>query len=409
MFWTTIAILFVLLLICYWNSRSIVHPGVVTAGIWMIVLLVYHYSNYGLYALSESFYKMVLLWAIPFCLISVFVQHTPSVVSPFIAGDANERTLKVLKPILIIALIFATMGVIYRGMQYDSSNILHGIRQASVATLLGDEESVPFPSWLKPFMELANTGALPVCLYLIIIKRDWNRYSKILFIMLIVYFVLRSNKNVLAQFGLAFACMLFLEPHISKKKILMVFVVMAALMVGLNFVRGIGVREDDFDIQRMGALYMLAPLPAFDSVIDNYSFIEDFHGEYTFRAFVKFMQIFDPTIVGNSDPFNLNNWTFTPIPVNVYTALFPFYEDFGRVGVVIFALLLGYVCGILFKHAAQGYTIGKLVYSCMFYTIIFQFFADNFFQFFWTNAAYILFCTLIVFKLNVSYDKITTV
>ena len=401
MFWTTVGILFVLLMACYWTSRSAIHPGVVTAGIWFIILLIYHFANVELYSLSNNFYKAVLLWACPFCFSSIVTQYTPSVVSPFISGDANPTTLRILKPIIIIALLLATLAIIYRGLLYDSSNILHGIRQASIASLMGDEDAVSFPRWLKPFLELANTATLPICLYLAIFKRDWNRYTKVLLTLLIIYSVLRSNKSILAMVGLAFACALILEKHFSRKKIIAFTVIMGVLMVGMNFLRGFGVRDHDFDVQHMAALYMLAPLPAFDSVIGNYSLIEDFHGEYTFRAFVKIMQLFDPSIVGNSDPFNLNNWAITPLPVNVYTALFPFYEDFGMVGIFVFGLILGYFSGILYKHTTQGYLISKLIYACMFYILVFQFFSDNFFQFFWTNFFFMAFCVLLVFRTRI--------
>lgn len=398
MFWTTIGILFVLLLLCYWTSRSIVHPGVVTAGIWFVILLIYHFAHFGLYSLSDNFYKAVLLWTCPFCLISVITQHTPSIVSPFVSGDANPTMLKIFKPFIIIALVLATLAIIYRGMLYDSSNIFHGIRQASIDSLMGNEDAIPFPSWLKPFLELANTAPLPICIYLVVFKRDWNWYSKVLLILLITFSILRSNKSILATVGLAFACALILEKHFSRKNIIIFAVVMTALMIGMNFLRGFGVRESEFDVEKLAAMYMLAPLTAFDNVIGNYSFIEDFHGEYTFRAFIKIMQLFDPSIVGNSDPFNLNNWTTTPIPVNVYTVFFPFYEDFGMVGIFVFGLILGYLSSILYKHAAQGYLVSKLIYACMFYTLVFQFFSDNFFQFFWTNFMFMAFCVLLVFR-----------
>lgn len=398
MFWTTIVILFVLLMMCYWTSRSAIHPGVVTAGIWFVILLIYHFADVELYSLSDSFYKAVLLWACPFCLMSLVTQYTPSAISPFISGDANQNTLRILKPFIIIALVLATLAIIYRGILYDSSNILYGIRQASIDSLMGNEDAIPFPSWLKPFLELANTATLPICLYLVVVKRDWSRYSKVLLALLIIYSILRSNKSILALVGLAFACSLVLEKHFSRKRIFIFAIIMGVLMVGMNFLRGFGVRENDFDVQHMAALYMLAPLPAFDGVIGNYSFIEDFHGEYTFRAFVKIMQLFDPSIVGNSDPFNLNNWAITPLPVNVYTVLFPFYEDFGMTGIFVFGLILGCLSGILYKHAAQGYLVSKLVYSCMFYILVFQFFSDNFFQFFWTNFMFMAFCVLLVFR-----------
>ncbi|MBO7457986.1 MAG: oligosaccharide repeat unit polymerase [Paludibacteraceae bacterium] len=398
MFWTTIGILFLLLAVSYFFTRSIIHPGVVTSGIWLILLLIYNAADFELYKLSDEFYQAVLSWTCPFCLASLINQRTSSFVLHSIAGDANAVTLSRIKPLLIFALILASLALIYRGMLFNSSNIFNGIRQASVATLSGDEDAIPFPIWLKPFVELANTAALPVCMYMLVIKKDWSRYSKILLGLLIFFFLLRSNKNVIAQIGLAFVCLMLLEQTIAKKKILNILIVMMIVMIGVSYIRRLGIRGDGFIITEFIAQYLLAPLPAFDSVLHSSSLIEDFHGEYTFRAFIKIIQIFNPLVVGNSDPFNLGNWVFTPIPVNVYTVLFPFYEDFGYTGLVCFAIILGGIAGILYKHAIKGYLISKLIYSCMFYTLVFQFFADNFFQFFWTNMTYVFFCIMLVYR-----------
>lgn len=398
MFLTTIGILAFLLAASYFYTRSLAHPGVVTAGIWLVLLLIYNTADFDLYELSDSFYKAVLLWVCPFCIASLISQHSSSLMPKIIAGDANPKILAFIKPFLIVALILASLALVYRGMLFNSSNILYGIRQASVASLRGDEDVIPFPIWLRPFITIANTAAMPTCLYLFVLKKDKSRYSKVLLILLIVFYLLRSNKNVIAQVGLAFVCMLLLEQSVSKKKILTIALIMGVFMIGISYLRRLGVKGDGFVMTDFIALYLLAPLPAFDSVLDSTSLIENFHGEYTFRAFVNILHLFNPSIVGNSDPFNLENWVTVPVPVNVYTTLFPFYEDFGYIGIAIFGALLGYFSSVIFKHAIKGFVVSKLVYSCMFYTLIFQFFADNFFQFLWANVAYILFCILIVFR-----------
>ena len=401
MAWTTIIILSLLLAVSYFYTRSIIHPGVVTAGLWLLLLIVYNASNFDLYALSDSFYKAILLWTCPFCIASLINQQTPSLVPDFIAGDANPTMLSILKPAILVALIMAIFALVHRGMQFDSSNILYGIRLASIASLRGEEDAVPFPGWLKPFIEFANNAALPVVMYLVIIKRDKSKYSILLLVLLIVFFLLRTNKTVIAQMSMAFLCIMLFEQTISKKKAMIAILVIGALMVGISYVRRLGVRDDEFLVSEFLAQYLLAPLPAFDSVLDNYSFIEDFHGEYTFRPFIKFMQLFDPSIVGNNDPYNLKNWVYTPIPVNVFTALFSFYEDFGYVGIACFGIALGLLSGMVYKHAKHGYLVSKLIYACIFYTIVFQFFSDYFFQFFWTNMGFVFFSILLVIQIKV--------
>lgn len=52
---------------------------------------------------------------------------------------------------------------------------------------------------------------------------------------------------------------------------------------------------------------------------------------------------------GNPDPFNLHNWTYTPLPVNVYTIMFSYYVDWGYWGIIIFSILLGAFWGGIWK------------------------------------------------------------
>ena len=52
-------------------------------------------------------------------------------------------------------------------------------------------------------------------------------------------------------------------------------------------------------------------------------FTENIHSDF----FVPYLQLFGINVEGNPDPFNLYNWTNTPLPVNVYTAMFSYYID----------------------------------------------------------------------------------
>lgn len=94
---------------------------------------------------------------------------------------------------------------------------------------------------------------------------------------------------------------------------------------------------------------------------------------------------------GNPDPFNLYNWTNTPLPVNVYTAMFSYYIDFGFGGIFIFSVLTGAFWGVLYKYAKLQYPIFQNLYAILFYILAFQFFSDYLFQFLGANVATILF------------------
>ena len=52
----------------------------------------------------------------------------------------------------------------------------------------------------------------------------------------------------------------------------------------------------------------------------------------------------------------------------------------------------------------KGYKVALIIYSCFFYMLIFQFFADFFFQYFWVTFQTIIF-TLFLFFCNHAYKK----
>ncbi len=399
----TILILLFLFIFSYIRVKSMLHPAVVTSGLWFVLLVLYTYLDHGLYALSDKFYYALLLWVIPLCIVSLLVLHTRRPMPTLLSNDVNETTMKWMQPIVFISLIIASIGVIYRGHLYNPENIFHGIRQASIATLKADEFLIALPLWASIFVEITNAIALPFCLYIVLLNKDRKKIVCVVLIsLLFLYTLIRSSKTTIAQVAFAFFCLLWYKQKINKRN----FLLAVGLIFGIILIPHVLRREDSTDefifIEFMN-LYLLSPLPAFDSILHQYTLIEDFSGEYTFRAFIKLFQLFDPTIIGNSDPFNLHNWATIPIPTNVYTVMFSFYADFGMLGIAIFSVLYGLFFGILYKRMQEGYTVAILLYACLFYALLFQFFADYIFMFFWPAAFTCI--TIAIMTINVKFNN----
>jgi oligosaccharide repeat unit polymerase len=65
---------------------------------------------------------------------------------------------------------------------------------------------------------------------------------------------------------------------------------------------------------------------------------------------------------------------------NTYTAIYPFYKDFGQIGVIAFALILGLLFGYLFKTAEDGSQFSLVLYAILSGTVVMQFIGDTFFM-----------------------------
>lgn len=398
-----VSIIVFALLLCYsyYRARTVLHPAVVTAALWLVLLVLYQILDHGLYALSNRFYAALLCWGVPLCISSLVVQRI-NVPIPIVArGEANKNTVAVLKPLVAVCALIAFAAILYRGYVYNPSNIFQGIRTASVSSMRGDTLIVSFPMWVGLSIEITSMLLLPMCLYLLFIKHDRNWISIGLTILLIIYTIARSNKFAIAQMGMAFLCIMWYQKRINKRNFLFVILALFVLFMLAHMLRRSG-GSSGFVFLDFITMYLFAPLPAMDTVLNlNHSLIDQFHGEYTFRAMIRFMQWFNPNIVGNADPFNLDYWVNTPIPVNVYTAMFSFYADFGYIGLIVFGGLYGLFSGIVFKHAQSGNSASLLIYSCLFYILIFQFFADFGMTYFWSIVGLILGCTILFTKVRI--------
>lgn len=395
-----ITIIIVLCIISYKATNDIIHPAVVTSGIWGIIVLIYNIINHGLYPLSDKFYFALLIWVITFCIISIWLSklHTPF--PSFLKGSFNKQVIKYLTPILVVCLLFSIFALIKKGLYYNSDNLFSGIRAASVSQLNGEQPLIEFPFYIKIANTISGFSFLLLLLIMFVDDNKNNRVKIILLLLLVLfYYVLRSNKTVMAQLLLSFFCMLYIFKKIDFKKIVIfIFVFFVLMMLSQLLRRDIG----GFDFLQFITAYLLAPLPAFDNVLaDNTQLIHSFNGEYTFRFLVPLFQYFDPTIVGNPDPFNLYNWTETPVNVNVYTIMFSYYVDFGFFGLFLFSGLLGAFWGLLYQFMRAGYDVCKLIYAAFFYMLIFQFFSDSFFQFFLVTLSIILFSCSLFIKIKI--------
>lgn len=383
----TILILFTFLVISGKMAKDLIHPAVITSALWSTLLLIYNTLDHGLYQLSDKFYCAILLWVIPFCIVTLFLGKVKMSL-PVCIGIPNKKVIDFLYPLMIASLIIAIYGLYLKGYYYNSDNIFNGIRAAGVASLNGEEEEFHYPFYISLASGLASY-ALVVLLALFSYKKKTLTF--IFFVVLIiVFFLFRSNKTVMAQLMFAFLVIGLLTKKISYKKVILFLAVGVILMLASHLLRSKD--SSEFDFIRFIAIYLLAPLPGFDAMLNtHYDFINSFHGEYTFRFFVPYLQLFGINVEGNPDPFNLYNWTNTPLPMNVYTAMFSYYIDFGFGGIFIFSVLTGAFWGVLYKYAKLQYPIFQNLYAILFYILAFQFFSDYLFQFLGANVATILF------------------
>ena len=75
-------------------------------------------------------------------------------------------------------------------------------------------------------------------------------------------------------------------------------------------------------------------------------------------------------------PMVFQDFVPCPVPINVATAMSPYFKDFGYVGVLIFGIIVGFVTGATYKLAQSGQNIMKMLYAYFLITLALQFFDE---------------------------------
>lgn len=266
------------------------------------------------------------------------------------------------------------------------------------------EDDFQYPMYVTFAMAVVGQS-VAVLISLLYVGKKKNLFVIIYACLVLLFFVMRSNKYAMAQLLLAFLAISSYNNTLSKRKFFVYLVCFLGLMLTVHLLRaGDGY---EFDFVKFISVYFLAPLPAFDNVLNTHiDYISDFHGEYTLRFIIPFLQTLGFSVEGNPDPFNLHNWTYTPLPVNVYTIMFSYYVDWGYWGIIVFSILLGTFLGGIWKGMEKGYKVALVIYSSFFYMLVFQFFADFFFQYFWVTFQTILFALFLFFSKNTCKNRI---
>ena len=107
-------------------------------------------------------------------------------------------------------------------------------------------------------------------------------------------------------------------------------------------------------------LYVLGGIVAFDQYVAGVVPIET---GLTFRFFTALAKVFNANI---HVPLLTQAWTDTPRPTNVYTVYFPYYSDFGSLGVMVIMFALGGIATLVYLAARRGHPLSVILYGHLF-------------------------------------------
>lgn len=375
----TIIIIYILLFLSYYLSKSIIHPATITCAVWSCILTVYSHFDHGFYILSDKFYIAIMLWIFPFVIVSIFMGNMKFKISNYISFKPNVKLYGWLFRVALVCMLIVIYTKYRMGENISSENFIAGLR--SVTSEAMENYAYVMPLYLYPVVTISTYSFL--LFFMIEIADAKNCYTKkIAFLLiLLLFYIVNSEKLGIIQFLIGLFVILYCKNKITILRIICIIVSMLIISFFIQLSRN-DMNLDLIYLTEFLTKYFLAPLPAFDQILnskDNY--IVSFNGEYTFYYIVLKLQQIGFLIKGNPDPLNYNNWTYVPDPINVHTVMYSYFVDFGYLGIICFSLIWGVFWGILYSLKETKMEIFILIYSSLFYILIFQFFADFMFVF----------------------------
>ena len=100
---------------------------------------------------------------------------------------------------------------------------------------------------------------------------------------------------------------------------------------------------------------------------------------------------------GTEPVSNILDYVSVPEKTNVYTFLYPFYRDFGYLGILIFGFLYGLLFQFIYKNARSSKGFYLIFYSYLVSVLLFQFLGETLVTNLSMSLQY-LFFSILIFK-----------
>ncbi|MEC5394816.1 O-antigen polymerase [Bergeyella sp. RCAD1439] len=369
-----LSIVFLLLSILgYALDRKILNPLFITPFLWGGLLFLYWAIPHPLYALQEQFLYAILIWVFSFFMGGLLFVNKKK----FGSGDLYNK--KVFNMYYYVVLVFAPMALITLVMEaIKVGPEMFFLRLRLINTGLDEDDSFSLGA-LGYVFNFTNVVCLLFTFYYE--KLSKFKYYVVLFLAFLLGIITLARTSLVALIIGIFVILYFKK--VLKKKHYFYFVgAFAAIMLMITMFRSFH-EESSIEIADTLAIYLLAGMPAFDTLV--YYPTEDV-GNYTFRFFYAVANALGADYGVEK---TILSYAYVPMPTNVYTVMYPFFKDFGNIGVGIFGFTYGVIFVGIYKLKINP--IGVILYALILPSLMLQFFGEYIYQNFSTYLQYMIF------------------
>ena len=203
------------------------------------------------------------------------------------------------------------------------------------------------------------------------------------FIVMGSYAALWTGRTVAFNVILLVLSILVLQGRIGALKAGLISIAVGLLLFGtVGVVLGKGGNLDSDLVSNVASIleslrdYALSPLAAFQQVLQNDPPLS--WGANTFRTYFAALSAIG--IDGLEVVPLVKEFTFVPVPVNVYTVFHPYYVDFGIAGILVTFTVIGFLHSYVYRKGSEGDPVWIVLSGLMTFPLFMQFFQDQYFS-----------------------------
>lgn len=360
-------------------------PAVLAAGVWLVSIASYAWIDAEQHLLKHETIESLILWIVGFCVATWCVQSV--YIKPLFTGVKSSVpardiyyyfTLATL-PVMVLwvtTIIMRSGGNPFAALREANIQEVRGIRTASFFVLVW---MVSYIMELQVLCERLKTEKG---------KQKIENLGRVVLLFLANFFYAFASMGKM-NFMILFLATLIILTECKIVRLQHLFIAMAVLLVffvGVQKIRGSYTTPRHF-----AALYLTTSLANLDQNLQPCSAQQP--AENTCRLYYAVRSSLDGGKTQVVDPVLDFDWVKVgdmEYYSNTYTTLYPYYKDFGRWGVLAFAILLGLIFGYLFKTAEDGSQFALVIYAILAGCVVMQFIGDTFFTVLSQNIQYLV-------------------
>ena len=353
-------------------------PSVLATGAWLAAIVAYTLIDRGMHPLKPEIITALTVWITGFTVATWVAQSL--YLKPMLKDITPSVPVRDLYYYFSLATLPVMAWAVLMIVRHTGGNPFSALRDANVRA---NDQGIRTTGFFVIFWMVSYIMELRV------LSKENRRRVIVLFLVNLFYVVISMGKMNLMILCLSTIIILSEKQIVKLKHLFIVVPVLLAMMLVLQNVRGALTSSDK--IGDFASIYICSSIVNLNKNVEPKSAEQPC--ENTFRLYYAVKKKLDGGKTKVVDPVLEFQWLQISdkwYASNTYTALYPFYKDFGLAGVWVFSIFLGLLFGILFKLAEDGSICALVLYAILAGCILMQIIGDTVFTVLSQNIQYLI-------------------